>query len=276
MKKPVTRAQAIQVAAAKAAANVRPTVRQQIQAEAIASQRVDLTHFYYSRIRFAGELGEGVITFAPQKRYAFGYQLQREVDGHAGHNATYADTNLLEERSTNRGEHVEIVGIACRPTPLSDSFIMNFMDMFTSVVLRLDNDNVMFFGNPSDIPGSANNGDGPSFILLPDAEESVAKDWQATNKGTPEMDNILILGEPIKWKAEGADAKMDIMFELNEQVQLELGAARAATDVTALGAADNAVVQAWNPPAADEEPGTYVDFFVKLYVRSIGPRSVNK
>jgi len=281
MRKPVTRQQARDIQAAKAAANVPGAVRRSIQREAIGSQQVDMSKYYYSRIRFQAEAGEDSLIFQAGKRYAFGYQLQREVDGHPGHNATYADTNLLEERSTNRGETVKILGMAIRPTPFTDSYIMNALDMWLSVVLRLDNDNVMFLGNPSDIPGSSQNAEGPSWFLPPPAEDTEVGEFQACKKGDQRMSNLLMFAEPIIWTPEGKDAKLDVMFELNQQVELTAFDPRNATDVTAAGAGDNAVVTQWNPPSPagegkDASPGTFVDFFVKLYVASEGPRSVNQ
>lgn len=272
----VTREQARQIVAAKAASKVPGAVRQQIQREAIASQRVDLSKFYYSRVRFAGTITEGgVLTFAAQKRYAFGYQLQREVDGHVGHDATYADTNLLEERTPNNGETVKIIGISCRPTPFTDAYLMNALDQTTSVILRINNDNTLILGNPSDVPGSSQNTSGPAWSIQQGAENYNEDIWQATQKGEAEMDNIMVLGEPIIWTPMGADAKMDVMFELNEQFIHTYPANRAATDVTALGAADLAVVTPYTQPTEAHEPGTFVDFFVKLYVSTESPRSLN-
>lgn len=276
MRKPVTREMAQQIQAAKAAGQVPVGVRKSIQREAIASQQVDMSKFYYSRIRFQFAFDQNDLVILPQKRYAFGYQLQKEVDGHVGHNATYADTNLLEERSTNRGERVRVVGIAIRPTPFTDSLLMNAMDAVTNVVLRVDNDSLLYLGNPSDVPGSSQNSEGPSFVILPPAPNSVFAMFEACKKGKPEMGNILLLKEPIIWTPEGADSKLDVLFELNEQLKFTLPAARAATDVTGAGADDNAAVAAWNPPDEEGMPGTFVDFMVKLYVESEAPRSVNQ
>lgn len=284
MRKAVTRNQAAQIAAAKEAAKVPAAVRRQIQMEALGSQRVDLSKYYYSRVRFEcveNDLAGGSVIFVPQKRFAFGYELGKPVDGHtlpAIHNASYADTNILEARTTNKGERVKIVGIAVRPTPFTDSYLMNALDMYMSVTLRLDNDNILFLGNPSDVPGSAQNTGGPTWDLLPDAEQyNNITEHQATQKGEPEMDNILVLEEPILWEPNGGkDGKMDVMFELNNVFEHTLPAARAATDVTALGAGDNAVVTDYTPPATVGEPGTFVDYFVKLYVASMGPRGANQ
>lgn len=276
MRKPVTREMAAQIQAAKAAGQVPVNVRKNIQREALASQQVDMSKFYYSRIRFQFAIDDGELILLPQKRYAFGYQLQKEVDGHAGHNATYADTNLLEERSTNRGEKVRVVGIAVRPTPFTDSLLMNAIDDVTSVVLRVDNDSLLYFGNPSDIPGSSQNGEGPTFLIPPPAANSVFTTFEACKKGKAEMGNILLLKDPIIWTPEGADSKLDVLFEVNEQVRYVLPPERLATDVTGAGADDNAVVTQWAPPDEEGKPGTYVDYLVKLYVESEAPRSVNQ
>lgn len=276
MKVAVTPEKARQIEVAKRAAKVPGDVRRELQLAALQSQQVDMSKVYYSRIRFQFALADGTLTLVPGDRYAFGYKLQEEVQGHPGHAATYADTNLLEERSTNRGERTKILGMSIRPTPFTDSYLMNAIDMFMSVTLRLDQQNVVYIGNPSDVPGASQNAEGPSWVLLPDAEQvDIFRGYQATKKGEPNMDNVLVFKEPIIWTPSGPDSKMDVLFRMNETWSFDLPADRVATDVTAAGAGDNAVITAWTQPAEEGEPGTFVDYDVRVYVDSRAPRSQN-
>jgi hypothetical protein len=289
-KQPVTQQQARQIEAAKAAARTPLDVRRQIQREALASQHVTLSELYYSRVRFQGTCAnEGAqLRFPPGKRYAFGYQLGEEVAGHAEHSATYADTNLLKSRQTNHGQRLEIYGIAIRPTPLTDAYLLNLLDMFISITIRLDSDNIAYLGNPSDVPGSAQIADGPTWTIPPPAEEYETRQVSACTKGVAEGDNMLLFKEPLIWTPSGAASQLDVQIELHQQVEVDTRADRTATDVTALGAADNAVVTAWEnicsrmspgegqDPPDDALPGLFVDYFVKLFAESTGPRSPNR
>mgnify|MGYP006297009139 CR=1 FL=1 len=270
----VTREQAHQIAMAKKAANVQPGVRKQIQREAIASQLVDLSKYYYSRIRFeANSLAAGLLTFLPEERYAFGYELRQDVDGHAGHAATYADTNILEARSTNSGETAHIVGMAIRPTPTSDAVLMNLMDQIMSVSLRLDNREVFWLGNPSDIPGSSQLAKGQSFAIPTDMGSEVAPIWTPTQKGENLWSDYLPFPTPIIWRpGDRADSKLDVAFRLYETFTHDVGVARAQDNDPATAASFQS---SYTPPAALGDPGTYVDFMCKLYVQTEGGRSVN-
>lgn len=273
MRKPVTKEQARQVELAKQAAMVPAAIRRNIALEALASQQVDLSKYYYSRIRFQAEVTEDLLTFDPGDRYAFSYQIRQEVDGHPGHAATYADTNLLEERSTNAGEKVRIVGMAIRPTPTTDALLMNAMDMFMQVSLRLDNREVLWLGNPSDVPGSSQNASGPTFILPPALSSYEPTVIEPCKKGWPTQGNYLPFAEPIIWNpGDQADSKLDVLFRLNERLQLNLEPPRLPINDPAAVATGQTP---FNPPAEAGDKGTYVDYFVKLYVRSEGPRSQN-
>lgn len=274
MKSTVTREQARQIAAAKSAANVKPTVRRSIQREALASQRVDLSKYYYSRIRFQATVLEGGIQFDPGDRYAFSYQVRQLVDGHPNHNATYADTNLLEERSTNSGEKAYILGMAIRPTPTTDAMLMASLDMDIQVSLRLDNREVMWLGNPSDIPGSSQVAKGPTFMVPTDAESEVPPIWTPATKGQNLWSDYLPFAEPVIWMpGDTEDSKLDVLFRLHSVHTFDLPAARAQSNDVAT---DAGYQSAYAPPAAAGDPGTYVDYYVKLYVATEGPRSVNR
>jgi len=274
--KPVTLEQAAQIQAAKQAANVPQGVRRQIGAAALASQHIDMSKYYYSRIRFEATLEVGAVTFASGERYAFSYQVRQLVDTHTGHLATYADTNLIDERSTNKGETAKIRGMSVRHTPLTDAYLAAIFDMVVSVSLRLDNTEIMYLGNPSDIPGSSQLAKGPTFLIPFDAESNVPPVWHPALKGQPHEDNMIVFAEPIIWRPDRNDSKLDVKFRLEENLSVQFGAARAATDVKALGAGDNAVVTAWSPPTKKDQPGTFVDYWVKLYVETESPRSVNQ
>ena len=289
MRYPVTREQAAQVEAAKAAAGVPADVRRSIQREALASQSVNWNQIYYSRVRFQGilqiEPGEipqvTGICFLPVVRYAFGYQLQHEVDGHPGHNATYADTNLLEDRSTNKGETVEVRGIAIRHTPFTDAYLAQALDMFTSVIIRLDQDNALFPGNPSDIPGSSQVSEGPSWAIMPNTEEDTFKSsFAGTRKATPDQDNMLVLQQPLIWTPKGKDSKLDVQIQLHQQVCHNYKKDRlASVDPFGTNGGPYTFGQgAWSKPKPLDRdiPGMFVDYFVKLYCKVSGPRSVNQ
>jgi len=275
MRKPVTKEQAQQIDLAKQAAQVPAAVRRTIALEALASQQVDLSKYYYSRIRFqADEYDDGMLVFNPGDRYAFSYQIRQEVDGHPGHAATYADTNLLEERSTNSGEQVKIVGMAIRPTPTTDALLMNAMDMFIQTSLRLDNRELVWLGNPSDVPGSSQNAKGPTWLQPPPLDATVPDLIHPTLKGWPTQGNYLPFGQPIIWNpGDQADSKLDVLFRLNETFRFQAAPARVENNDPATAASG---VTEWNPPEDLGKPGTFVDFFVKLYVKSIGPRSQNR
>lgn len=286
---PVTRDMAAQIQSAKEAARLAPNVRKQIQMEALASQRVAANKLYYSRVRFEFTKkeveGQVSICLDPGKRYAFGYQLQQEVDGHTGHRATYADTNLLEARSTNKGETVRVVGIGIRHTPFTDAYLASAMDMFVSTTLRVDNDNLLHMGNPSDVPGSSQQTEGTTFVLPPNANETDGRRWHPTRKGDAFQENMLVLAEPIIWTPEGVDSKLDVMFDFYTGFCIGLRDER-----TECFGCDEAPVDRQPPPFAGSErgyqspfqhpengnPGLWVDYFVKLYCNVASNRSKNE
>jgi hypothetical protein len=287
---PVTREMAAQIQAAKTASTIPSNVRRQIQSEALASQRVAANKIYYSRIRFAWELKKEpeIGTFVclnPTTRFAFGYQLQQDVDGHAGHRATYADTNLLEARSTNSGEVVSIVGIGVRHTPISDAFLASLMDQFVAVTLRVDNDALLRMGNPSDIPGAAQTTDGTTYCLWPNALDQFGKVFVPTQKGRASQENFLVLGEPIIWKPSNKDSKLDIEFQNYESICWKLPDEREYLEPTCCQEPEipngprNSAEGFQGPykhPEKVGDPGTFVDYFVKLYCQTDSTRSVNQ
>lgn len=283
-RQPVTMDQAAQIEAAKAAAKLPVKVREQIQRQTLASQQVDMSKYYYSRVRFQGRIEEvpeegTFISFDAGDRYAFSYQVRQEVDTHPGHRATFADTNLIDERSTNRGETVRIGAIAIRNTPLTDALLAAAADMFISVSMRLDNIEMLFLGNPSDIPGSSQLSEGSTWSIQSDAEKRSPAIFLPTRKGVERMENMLVLSEPLIWKPSGNDSKLDVKFTLNQGFRFKYDADRPETDPLV---APN-YVTTWSRPSSDgynkengqAEPGTFIDFFVKLYCSTTGERSVN-
>lgn len=304
---PVTRDMAAQIQSAKEASRLAPNVRKQIQMETLASQRVAANKLYYSRVRFEFVMreieGSPAICLDPGKRYAFGYQLQQEVDGHTGHRATYADTNLLEARSTNKGETVRVLGIGIRHTPFTDAYLAAAMDMFVATTLRIDNDNLLHMGNPSDVPGSSQQTEGTTWVLPPNALETDGRRWHPTRKGDAFQENMLVLAEPIIWTPEGVDSKLDVMFDFYTGFCHNLPQERTAKDAICcdgpfapipegpelpeVEVREPPVIEpiptfaptfqsGWKHPADKSEPGMWVDYFVKLYCHVGSNRSKNE
>lgn len=238
------------------------------QRQALASQRVTSTLYYWSKVRVLGAVNAGVLTFAAGKVQAFGYALGQSM-AQAGlnalGNATEAETNLEQPAQTNGGGVVEVMGIGVQLASDADSEVARILTPHLATRIVRAGGVPTRLGPLTFLPGAGGIfGASSSRVVEPPLAQAHIERGAMTN-GYPSGLNFRPLPDPIKWSRAGtADGTLTLELELMRAVTLTLPTTRAAA----------AGVAAYAQPSTGL-PGTYLDLLFFLATRSVAARSEN-
>lgn len=269
-------------------ANLPPDVRAQIQDTYAEGQITVLPLPYWSTVRFQSVRAAGPpVSFAVAagERKAFAYSIGQSLQI-AGFNAVYgnateAETNLLRQSETRDNADFWIWGVACTLTNDSEPSLARRIWRDTSVRISLNGTTQIPLGRLEMFPGAGGlYGAGVSFIKRPEVNSGGAVDngpgaiMPFCANGNPMAGNFFRLNQPFKWASvgnSGADSSLIISFISQRAITETSGLVRAAV---ASGTA-NMTAEAFTPPVADGDVGTFVDIITHLVGVSVAKRSVN-
>lgn len=234
---------------------------------------------YWSTVRFQGAVGGGNLTIDTSERRAFGYAQGNSpaVGGFpaAYGNATFAETNLTTASQTVNNSDLWIWGIAAAITPDSEPALARRVWRDTYVSMSFSGTNLIPVGTLEMLPGAGGlKGVGQSAIKSPPLDTAGMVDGGPGaslgffNNGEAAAGNFFRLPQPFKWSAigsAGTDSSFVISCTPQRQIVEPMAAARAAA----------AGVEAFTPPAATGDRGTYADVRFHLVCVSVSRRSRN-
>jgi hypothetical protein len=246
---------------------------------------------YWSTVRFQavrGGAGPFTFTIDTTQRKAFAYAQGQDMTI-AGFTAaptiaTEADTNLLKANETRDNADVWIWGVAANLQPTSEPALAARIWRETAVDISLNGTQSIPLGTPEMFPGAGGlYGTGLTYLKAPNditAGPSVADGGEGAKlsfvtNGNPMAGNFFRLPQPFKWASvgsQGADSSLIITNTPLRQI-VETATARAAIPVTA--AITSVGTEAYNPPAATGDPGTFVEIRYHLICVAVAKRSVN-
>jgi hypothetical protein len=261
-------------------ASLPPDIRAQVAADAIAGQKTVLPVPYWSTVRVKATRAAGppvVLTVDTTPRKAFQYAIggDMQVAGFtAGTSAQPCDTNLLRSGETLDNADVWIWGLAAELCSNSEPLLAAQIWRQSIVELSTNGTTSIRLGTLAMFPGSGGlYGFGRSFIAEPQLAQAGAVDGgdgasvSFTANGNPMGGNFLRFPQPFKWTGvgKGNDSSLSIIVTPNRQIAVTCAVARAAA----------AGIQAYTPPAAVDDLGTFVDIRFRLIAVAVGPRSQN-
>lgn len=243
---------------------------------------------YWSTVRFRTTRAAGPpvsFTMNTDTRRAFGYAIGGDMSS-AGFApatiATAADTNLLAPGQTRDNADVWIWDIALNLQPNSEPVLAGRLWRECDVAISLNGTQTIPLGTPEMFPGAGGlYGQGRTRLRAPPLTTAgISNSGEGAvvsfmTNGNPQSGNAKKLPQPFKWSAigtAGADSSLSIQFTPRRQI-VESMTARAAVAGAAPGASGQ--VEAATPPAADDDPGTFVDVRVQLLCVAVQRRSVN-
>jgi hypothetical protein len=228
---------------------------------------------YWSSVRFQFSTAGAL---AVSQRQAFGYAIGGIMDSAgypANRIATMSDTNLQKPGETRLNADIFVGGVACFPLPASEPELMKRIWAECAVELSTDGQNSYPLATLEMIPaGGGLLGNGNSAIKLPALNVAgIVDNGEGANEsfssnGNPIFGNYLELGAPVLWTGQqGVDSNFRLNFRIDRAIAEPVAPARAAA----------AGVQAYTPPVAIGDPGTFVDVRVRLATWAISRLSVN-
>ena len=238
---------------------------------------------YYSFVRFQWTItnpAPGVTLYtlaAGQVRRAFGYAIGDDlaVAGYqfgANNTATELETNLVNKSQTNSGQTVRVMGMSLYVTADSDAWLVRGLAERTSVTLGMNGEENKFrMGRMGFLPGAGGLvGGGTSSIIRPGVLDQYQQIQYGTN-GLPGRENYYPLPFNLIWQKAGRiDSTLVMLLELKREISFSV-TARAAG-----GGGGDPQIEAWAPPQAPGDLGTYVDVGVRLHTVQVAKRSVNQ
>jgi hypothetical protein len=257
------------IAANPAAAAELANLRMADKQNAIASQRVRSSLYYWSKFRIAGTVTTGTLKFAQGKRSAFSYTISATMTSAgfsaADGTATDCETNLESAAATVAGESVTIVGVGIQLAPDTDAELARRVSAHTCARIARGAGAAVKLGPIAAIPGGGGLHGGGNTRVLEPPQNAAAAQASAIGNGYPSSLNYRALPEPMIWTPQGTtDGILTVEIDLVRDVTLTLPAVRAATSG----------ISAYAQPATGD-PGTYLDGWVFLITDSERPRGQN-
>lgn len=263
-------------------ANLPADVRAQIQENYAAGQVSVLPLPYWSTVRFQASYAAGppvVLTIDTSTRQAFSY-AQGQVMTSAGFAQTYgtatpAETNLLRPQETRDNADVWIWGLSAYLSQESEPVLAARVWRETAITISLNGTQQIPLGTLEMMPAggglygaSASAIKTPAFDTAGVLDNGLGSPFAFGGNGNPIASSFFRLNQPFKWSAVGqggSDSSLNIGFTPQRTITETCGVARPAA----------AGVQAFTPPSAVGQKGTYVDIRVRLWCVSVARRSVN-
>jgi hypothetical protein len=240
------------------------------------AERTRLWNCYYSIVRFQAAVSVAApittLTFpAGTELRAFSYRINDPLtsagfDASFG-NATEADTNLVTAGQTIAGELVKVNGLSLMPSGITDIGLWQQVEANVSVVISMNGDSQRFkFGRMMMVPGAGGTFGAGTTSTTPPPLDSAFTTASGFSNGWPDIANFYPFPMPMIWSPSGeTDSNFTVVLKLVRQVVV-VETARAAA----------AGVQAFAPPTAVGQIGTFVDVMVRLHSDQTSPRSVNQ
>lgn len=234
---------------------------------------------YWSTMRFQGAVSGANLVIDTSERRAFGY-AQGQSPTAAGFpasfgNATFAETNLTSQSQTVNNSDVWIWGIAASLLPTSEAALAARVWRDTYLTMSFSGSTVIPLGTLEMFPGAGGlTGFGQSYIKSPPLDTAGRVDngpgaqLGFLNNGDAAAPNFFRLPQPFKWSAVGS-ANTDSSFVITGTPQRTITEAMATARVAGAG------VEAFTPPAATGDAGTFVDVRIHLVCVSVSRRSQN-
>jgi hypothetical protein len=235
-----------------------------------------LWNTYYSIVRFQAAVSVAspvtTLTFAAGTELrAFSYKIGDALttagfDVSVG-NATEADTNLVNAGATIAGELVKVNGCSLMPSQITDIELFKSLEANMSVAISMNGDAQRYrLGRMMMLPGAGGvMGGGPTTAITPNLGNAVELS-QGWSNGWPDIANFFPFPMPMIWSPSGeTDSNFNLVLKLWRQV-VWVETARAAASG----------VNAYTPPTAVGQFGTFVDVMVRLHSEQTAPRSVNQ
>lgn len=263
-------------------ASLPPDVREYIQAEYGDSQITVMPTPYWSTVRFQASRAAGppvTFTIDTTERRAFSYAVGG-VPSAAGFLAAYgvatpAETNLLNPSQTRNNADYWIWGCSMWLSSDSEPALARRIWRDVDVLLALNGDQNIPLGTMELFPGAGGlYGTGVSFVKRPALEVGGAVDngpgavLPILQNGNPMAGNFFRFNQPWKWAgigSQGSDSSLIMTFTPRRTIIETAGLARAAAPG----------IEAFTPPAAAGDLGTFVDVRVHLHGVGVLKRSVN-
>lgn len=246
---------------------------------------------YWSTVRFQStQTGSTtkVFTIDTSDRKAFAYAIgqDRAIGGFptAAGVAQLCDTNLLKANETRDNSDVWIWGLAASITPDSEPALARRVWRDTAVQISLNGTQSIPLGTFEMFPSAGGLfGQGTTYLKSPatnvsgptSAEAGAGAQMGFVTNGNPMAGNFFRLPQPFKWAAvgsAGSDSSLIITCTPNRLIQ-ETAIARAA--VAPISMTTSVGTAPYTPPAADGDPGTYVDVRWHLVCVAVAKRSAN-
>lgn len=246
---------------------------------------------YWSTVRFQSvQAGSTTKTFtidtSDRKAFAYAQGQTMNIGGFlTGYGvATLADTNLLKANETRDNSDVWIWGLAAGITPESEPALARRVWRDVSCQISLNGTQSIPLGTLEMFPGAGGLfGAGVTYLKSPpvsttgpsSAEGGIGAQMGFVTNGNPMAGNFFRLPQPFKWAAvgsAGSDSSLILTCTPNRSI-VETAIARAA--VAPISMISSVGTLAYTPPAADGDPGTFVDVRWHLICVAVAKRSAN-